>query len=519
MRSLCFLITFIKCASAQSVSSSSSSSLFHHDDDNKRWNLRALYESNPLGETALSDVWLCLAFALGWTVWLLSSLKQAQVEPSIFDEKEAITVTGNVLDVTVGESADGTGIPVYLALIDYVVECYDPDEDTAKLVLQDKLKHPSSPPREGKTSTEKFKKGVVFSPSSAAADKHLQIRKCFYTNKLLDVGFANVKVLCLVEDPTTSELWEDYLHQRRQRKKPADNWMQLYMVYGIAIILIVASFYGGYRTVEHLPKDLRDMGYISMGCGALALYPLALFLYSSYCFIQRWISERKGTIIHGSERWHCTRMACGIHPILEEEDESSMLTKNSSTTQRMRANIAAKNSMTNSLADSLTNIVEENNDLKALEMPKLHHASDAEYAPPKPKAFPNAGCALNEYNVLQTNPSTVSSISSTGRRTPTNLNESSLTVCDTSHLMETFEIMSAFGGMEVAATSTTATPKAIDCDVAQSKNTTTNATLQKLGKFRRISSESRISFVEMMDLNPLTETVPGEDEVTRIYSA
>jgi len=501
-----------------------------NDDDPRLSGLRrTLYESNPLGETELSDVWLCLACALGWTVWLLSSRKQAEVVPSIFDQQQSIQVTGNVLEVTIGEDADGTGIPVYLALIDYVVECYDPDDDTTKFIPQSPLNHPSSPPREGKSSTEKFKKGVVLEHNSSlptsphnnneinndgnnnTTDKHLQIRKCFYTNKLLAVGFANVKVLCLVEDPTTSELWDDYLRKKRERKKP-QNWIQLYMVYFIAVVLIVVSLFGGYRTVEHLPGDLTEAGYISLGIGALLLYPCALLLYSTYCLVQGWLSERKGIIIRGSERWHCTRMACGMHPIMEEDDGISSLKDQSSITHRQRNN---NNNNSNNKGE----------DTKGLEMPKLHDPSNAEYAPPK--AFRSAGCALNEYNVqtLQSNPSTVSSISSAGKSHATQNNE--VAACQdaaTSHLMEAFESMSgAFG---------TSSDNMEEQQHQLKPKTSSLSTLQKLGNLRRISSESRVptprASMGVMNSNHhrldphhngVTDTFHDEDELPRIYSA
>ncbi|KAL3940604.1 MAG: hypothetical protein SGBAC_004888 [Bacillariaceae sp.] len=459
---------------------------------------RALYESNPLGETELSDVWLCLACALGWSVWLLSSKKQAKVEPSIFDRKESIKVTGNVLEVTLGEDADGTGIPVYLALIDYVVECYDPDDDTAKFIPQAQQNHPSSPPREGKSSTEKFKKGVVLEPTSPAyTDKHLQIRKCFYTNKLLEVGFANVKVLCLLEDPTTSELWDEYLHDKRQRKKP-QNWMQLYMVYCVAVVLIIASLYGGYQTVEHLPPELTESGYISLGIGALLLYPISLLFYNSYCFVHTWFSTRKGRIIRGNERWHCTRMSCGMHPIMEEDDEAA-------------SSLKSRSSMTHKHRNHLENV-------KSLEMPELHEASSIEYAPPKPRTFREAGCGMNEYNVqtLTSNPSTVSSISSTGKSVTTPANNGAVCQDATSQFMEAFESMSAFG---------TKTSTDMELKPSKSSKTTMSETLKKLGNFRRISSDGKVAARTSYEGDELNAEFdrsadePMEDEVQKIYSA
>jgi hypothetical protein len=336
----------------------------------------------------LADLWLCLACALGWTVWLVSSRKQSEPEPIIYDLEESIQVTGNVLEVKLGEDADGTGIPVYLALIDYVVEYYDPDIDTIKFL----------PPKASDINTN-FSEGVVLQQDSdAPKDKHVQIRKCFYTNRLLEEGFANIKILCLVSDPTTSMLYADYKQEQRQHKQPPDA-MVLYLVYAIAIILIVTSLYGGYRTIPKLVEEQQDLAYLILIVGTIVLYPLAMLLYYSFSLGYRQVSERKGTIIHGSGKFQCTSMACGVHPIMEEDDEqeAASLRANSSIAQRRyNGNIE---------------------DLQGLEMPSLADISTSEYLPPPPsRQYPNAGCGLNDYNVqtLKQNSSTVSSISSNG---------------------------------------------------------------------------------------------------------
>eukprot|EP00980_Cylindrotheca_fusiformis_P004946 scaffold1051_cov119-Cylindrotheca_fusiformis.AAC.21 len=368
----------------------------------------------------LSDLWLCLACALGWTLWLISSHKQTQPEPMVYDQEESIQVTGNVLEVTVGEDADGTGIPVYLALIDYVVEYHDPDIDTVKF-RPEKVEH---------SSASSFSQGVVLQPDTNAKNKenHVQVRKCFYTNRLLQEGFANVKVICLYSDPTTSMLYDDYLEERRQHKKP-DDALVLYMVYAIATTLIVTSIYGGYNTIFRLPKDEQDVAYVILVVGTIFLFPLATLLYHSFTFAYRRFSERKGTIIYGSEKFQCTRMACGVHTIMEEEteQEASSLQGTSSVTPR-RGN---------------------SDNMRGLEMPTLDSSGPSEYQPPPaPRQYPNAGCALNEYNVqtLQHNTSIVSSISSTGS-TKSNTSETQVNSCltgdATAHLMEAFQNMSA----------------------------------------------------------------------------
>jgi hypothetical protein len=391
----------------------------------------AIADDRSLGSRSyaeLSDLWLCLACALGWTVWLVSSRKQAEPEPIIYDVEESSQVTGNVLEVKLGEDADGTGIPVYLALIDYVVEYYDPDDvDTIKLI-----------PQKASDVETTFSEGVVLQQdSNAQKDKHVQIRKCFYTNRLLEEGFANIKILCLVSDPTTSMLYADYKEEQRQHKQPPDA-MVLYMVYAIAIILIMTSLYGGYQTIPKLVEGQQDLAYLVLIVGTLLLYPLAILLYNSFSLGYRQVSERKGTIIYGSGNFQCASMGCGVQPIMEEDGEqegASLRTKSSLKTQRrFNGDIG---------------------DMQGLEMPSLADASTSEYLPPpQTRQYPNAGCGLNDYNVqtLKQNSSTVSSISSNGT-VKSSGSGAQITSClsaeATSQFMEAFQNMSA---MAVAPT-------------------------------------------------------------------
>ena len=81
-----------------------------------------LDKNETLPYSTIGDVWLCLAFALGWTVWLLSLLTQQQqgqsgvdansstmIHYSEFDTNESRKVMGNVLQVSLGEDNLGTG--------------------------------------------------------------------------------------------------------------------------------------------------------------------------------------------------------------------------------------------------------------------------------------------------------------------------------------------------------------------------------------------------------------------------
>jgi hypothetical protein len=85
------------------------------------------------------------------------------------------------LEGALGEDADGTGIPCYHTLVDYV----------AKLDLVD--------------------------------EGPLEVHKYLSTCKVLDEGFANVQVLVLVEDPTTSIINYFVTEKKEQCKEPQES--------------------------------------------------------------------------------------------------------------------------------------------------------------------------------------------------------------------------------------------------------------------------------------------------------
>ena len=62
-------------------------------------------------EASLADVWLCYAFALGWSMWFLSSFLNTDLMR--FAESESVLVHGNVREVSIEDDSLGTGIPTY----------------------------------------------------------------------------------------------------------------------------------------------------------------------------------------------------------------------------------------------------------------------------------------------------------------------------------------------------------------------------------------------------------------------
>jgi len=206
--------------------------------------------------TTLSDVWLCLACALGWSIWLVSTRQPPQ--QLVFEQQESSKAMGHVLQVSLGESILGTGIPVYYALIDYVVEG-DTDEE------------------------------------------HIQVRKVFTSKKLLEEGFANVEVLYLTDDPTTAILMDDLLDQKAEREFQAPHSTFYYVViYCVSVVLIGISVYGGIRMASRLEHPIY--GWISLAVGLLLLYPAAILLYRLVHYLYSLagpLTERPGVIVHG----------------------------------------------------------------------------------------------------------------------------------------------------------------------------------------------------------------------------
>lgn len=225
-----------------------------------------LNDNSRTNNTTLMDVWLCLACALGWSCWFLSSMQPP--DRLIFETRDSKKIMGHVLQVTLGEDNLGTGIPVYHAVVDYVVE--------------------------GDVDVEP-----------------LQIRKVFSTKRLLAEGFANVEVLVLTDDPTTAILFDDFVELKSdQEKQDAPSIAYLVVAYLVAAILIGTSIVGSVLVILRMEKPL--FGWISLGVTAVLLYPTASFInnmISYVCSLAGPLTERPGEIIHG-QRMHCTGKRC-----------------------------------------------------------------------------------------------------------------------------------------------------------------------------------------------------------------
>lgn len=223
-------------------------------------------------KTTLTDIWLCMACALGWSIWLVGALQPPQ--ELVFEQQESSKAMGHVLQVSLGEDILGTGIPVYYAVVDFVVEG-DTDED------------------------------------------HIQVRKIFTSKKLLEEGFANVEVLYLTNDPTTAILLEDLLDQKKERESQAPPSNAYYaMIYFVSVVLIGTSALGGARMATRLEHPLY--GWISLAVGLLLLYPSAKLLHRFVTYLYSLagpLTERPGVIVHGKRLYWAQQCHDTLNPM------------------------------------------------------------------------------------------------------------------------------------------------------------------------------------------------------------
>ena len=328
--------------------------------------------------STLSDIWLCLACALGWSVWLVSTRAQSQEESpaSDFDAQNTKKVMGHVLQVSLGEDADGTGIPVYHALVDYVVYCENTNNNSC--LGNDMLEDPEVP---------------------------IQVRKCFNTQKILQEGFANVEVLVLADDPTTSILYDDYLQAKKEQPQP-HSFAWIVGMYILALGLVGTSLVGGLHALNRLEPSQKFYGWISLGVGVVLLYPLAVLLHQ-FClwFFSDW-SGRPGVIIHDT-RAALSKQCGALNP--------------------------------------LKRLFSEDEQMQQLDKPSLELVSPKIQKAGTSPTFPNAGCKYGNFNVHMQEPSSsVSSMSSArsslnSRRTLKTENSLGIPHLDSSIILEQYE--------------------------------------------------------------------------------
>ena len=318
--------------------------------------------------SSLSDIWLCLACAVGWCVWLVSATRShSRTESSVFESQQSKIIYGNVLQVTLGEDSDGTGIPVYHTLVDYVVESEEPDEEP------------------------------------------LQVRKCFSTRKLLEEGFANVQVLVLLDDPTTSVLFDDFFqdkNERTQQQMEPPDMIYAIIVYLIACILIVTSLVGGVHAYIKLDPEQALWGKISLGVGIVLLYPVALLLYHMLSWGYRWTAplvSRPGVIIHGAQRYWLKKCGATLNPLevmgtFDGGDNvvAASRNNNSPPTTFHRTKHTTPHKYKRRTETTLSSVLE----MSHVTSSEDDISGDSGIQVVKKPRYPNAGCGFGNFNVL-----------------------------------------------------------------------------------------------------------------------
>ena len=207
--------------------------------------------------SSLSDIWLCMGIAFGWTIFMVRPLfhKMSMVRYAT----EGIPIKGHVLEAKVDMAGGDTpGIPAYHAVIDYI---YDQDGNT------------------------------------------LQIRKAFTTDQLLEQGFANVELLVLPDQPTSGILQKDWetKYARDQEEELAQTRMQR-ITLGLGGIFCILSIAGAVHAVRRLPEQLQLVGWIYLAGALLLLGPVAFYVYgySQRCYVAAEQSIHKGMILRGA---------------------------------------------------------------------------------------------------------------------------------------------------------------------------------------------------------------------------
>ena len=204
-------------------------------------------EEETVTYTRLSDIFFCMAIALGWTVWLVA----ANVNPLVKRfATEGILIKGHVLQATcdVAGGSVSMGIPRYYALIDYVVE--------------------------------------------GPAGYSMKVRKPFQTQHFLEVGFANVDILVLPDDPTSGVLqrdWEKDYQKAILQTESREIKKKLSLSLGATLVLVTVV--GAALAINHLPEDRKMYGWLIIAVSLVLMWPLATAIHFVSRSLQAFVSD------------------------------------------------------------------------------------------------------------------------------------------------------------------------------------------------------------------------------------
>lgn len=283
-------------------------------------------------ETDLTDVWMCWLLAVAWAAWMFGSFVKSEL---LRYGQDSITVRGNVRMVTLEEASLGTGIPIYKAVIDYMIP--------AQLCAQ--YDNPSQYPPSGTPYPSGYPASTVGTSeptaelNSEAGDTlntsrpALQIRKEFETMHPLQQGFGNVELLVLHHEPTTSILKEDWEQQvieemeesrsRRNSKRECCGcissfcrcidgvfcgfgkdaygehliWKRIWI--GFCLFMMLLSMAGSVLAVHRLPVDNQRLGWLCLCLESLLVIPVALGIRMAVTCFQRSVvpQGRAGVVV------------------------------------------------------------------------------------------------------------------------------------------------------------------------------------------------------------------------------
>lgn len=279
-------------------------------------------------ETTLWDVWMCWGLAVAWAAWMLGSFVKSEL---LRYGQDSIMVRGNVRMVTLDEASLGTGIPIYKAVIDYMIPV---DLCNGRYDTQSPYPYPPGTAPPPPPAPSHFPASTMSTYSEDVASRPtLQIRKEFETLHPLEQGFGNVELLVLHHEPTTSIIKEDWEQQvmeemeesRSRRASKATScgcitsfcrcidgvfcgfgkdeygehliWKRIWISFCLLMMLVAMA--GSVLAVHRLPIDTRRLGWLCLCLEGLLVIPLALAIRLAVTSIQRRIvtPNRAGFVV------------------------------------------------------------------------------------------------------------------------------------------------------------------------------------------------------------------------------
>lgn len=285
-------------------------------------------------QTTLADVWMCWGLAVAWATWMFGSFVKSDL---LRYGQDSIMVRGNVRMVTREEASLGTGIPIYKAVIDYII----PAQLCAGRYGNPGPYGPATASQYPHVATSSLKAPStdVSEAESASAAPALLFRKEFETLHPLEQGFGNVELLVLHHEPTTSIIKEDWEQQvmeemeesRHRRSSPncldccgclsyccrcldgvfcgflaKDSygehliWKRIWICFCLTMTLVAMA--GSVLAVHRLPTQDLQLGWISLCLESLLIIPMALLVRLALVGLQRSVipSGRAGIVVSPS---------------------------------------------------------------------------------------------------------------------------------------------------------------------------------------------------------------------------